>query len=329
MARASEDDLIARHFAPLAGKGGLGLRDDAAEYAPTPGHDLVLTADALVAGVHFLPDDPPRSIGVKALGVNLSDLAAKGATPVGFLLALALPDSWTEEWLAAFCEGLGAISSSAGCALLGGDTVRAAGPLTLSITALGEVPAGRMVRRTTARPGDLICVTGSIGDAVLGLALLGSEQPVWRSGLATRDAGFLIDRYREPQPRGGLAEALRDLANAAMDVSDGLAGDVSKMLRASGVGGVIDLDRVPWSGAAAAVLAQAPEFRDRLVAGGDDYEILFTLPETGLPAMRQRSAEAGIPITVIGRVMDGDSAITFRDGGLEHRLGQTSYQHFR
>ena len=163
--RPSEDSLIARFFAPIAGEGALGLRDDAARLSPRPGHDLVLTVDALVEGVHFLPDDAPGSVARKALGVNVSDLAAKGAEPAGFLLSLALPEAWTESWLADFAAGLGEASRDFSCPLLGGDTVRARGPLTLSVTAVGEVPAGGMVQRTTARAGDVVCVTGTIGDA--------------------------------------------------------------------------------------------------------------------------------------------------------------------
>ena len=179
-ARASEDALIARYFAPLAGPGADGLRDDAATLTPAPGHDLVLTADAVVAGIHYFPDDPPASIARKALGVNLSDIAAKGAVPRGFLLTLALPDDWTEAWLA---ELLGRArprrAAEAGCPLLGGDTVRSGGPALIGVSLIGEVPAGAIVRRTTARIGDRICVTGTIGDAALGLRLRLEPDAPW------------------------------------------------------------------------------------------------------------------------------------------------------
>ena len=213
-ARPSEDELIARYFAPIAGEGGLGLDDDAALLTPTPGHDLVAHGDAVVAGVHFFPDDPPGSIARKALGVNISDLAAKGASPVGFLLTLALPEDWTEAWLAAFAEGLGEAARDFACPLLGGDTVRAPGALTLSITALGEVPAGRMVRRTRraagrpalrdrhdrrcgARPRSAPGARGALGSG----ARLGRER------------AFLLDRYLHPQPRIALAGVLREHAS--------------------------------------------------------------------------------------------------------------------
>jgi thiamine-monophosphate kinase len=190
MTRPGEDELIARYFGPLAGPGALELKDDTALITPVPGHDLVLTADAIVAGVHFLPDDPPDSIGRKALGVNLSDLAAKGADPLGFVLTLALPPDWTETWVAGFAAGLGGMARELGCPLLGGDTVRTPGPLSISVTAFGTVPEGRMVRRTTARPGDAICVTGTIGDAALGLALSLPTRPPGRRRCRERSGTF-------------------------------------------------------------------------------------------------------------------------------------------
>src|SRR3712207_2888570 len=248
--RPGEDSLIARFFAPLAGEGALGLKDDAACLTPKPGHDLVLTADALVETVHFLPGDPPGSIARKALGVNVSDLAAKGADPAGFLLSLALPEDWTETWLADFAAGLGEAARDFSCPLLGGDTVKARGALTLSVTAIGQVPAGRMVRRTTAREGDAICVTGTIGDAALGLRLRSS--PAWAESLSADEKAFLADRYLHPRPRHRFAAALRAHARAAMDVSDGLAGDLAKMMRAGGVSAEVEVDRVPLSAAARA-----------------------------------------------------------------------------
>jgi thiamine-monophosphate kinase len=385
MARATEDELIARYLAPLAGPGGLGLQDDAALLTPTPGHDLVLTVDAIVEGVHFLAADPPETLAAKALGVNLSDLAAKGAAPSGFLMVLALPDGWTEEWLAAFCAGLREAAEAAGCPLLGGDTVRAAGPLSMSITALGEVPAGTMVRRTTARPGDIIAVTGTIGDAALGLALLtgglkfpekdGSSQPPHAEvaagggprstqdpgasfeapgpgpgapqdeevgslrspsrserksppGLWPAEAAFLIDRYRRPRPRLALAAALRQHASAAMDVSDGLAGDAAKLLRASGVTGAIELDLLPLSPAARAALSADPDLLGRIAGGGDDYEILFTLSPERWGAMRDAAQAAGVAVTAIGEVTDGPEPLSLTRGGAAYALGSPSFQHF-
>jgi thiamine-monophosphate kinase len=324
--RPSEDGLIARFFAPIAGEGALGLKDDAARLTPKPDHDLVLTVDALVERVHFLPEDAPGSIARKALGVNVSDLAAKGADPTGFLLSLALPDGWIENWLAEFADGLGQASRDFSCPLLGGDTVKARGPLTLSVTAVGQVPAGRMVLRTTAKPGDVICVTGTIGDAALGLKL--RSVPAWAEGLSLEERGHLADRYLHPRPRHRLAAAMRSHANAAMDVSDGLAGDLAKMMRASGVSALIETDRVPLSGAAAKAVQASPDLLDLALTGGDDYEILCTVPEKSLDSFLKEADRVGVTLSVIGRVVSGQDLPVFRINGLERRYDVGSYQHF-
>ena len=334
MPRPSEDSLIARYFAPLAGEGALGLRDDAAVLRPRSGHDLVITADALVAGVHFLSGDPPASIARKALGVNVSDLAAKGADPTGFLLTLALPDDWTEDWLAGFAEGLGRGAEDWRCKLLGGDTVRTGGPVALSITALGEVPAGRMVLRTTARVGDLVCLTGTVGDATLGLALrapLGSANGGdgnWQASLTPDERDHLVDRYLHPQPRIALARIVREYASAAMDVSDGLAGDLAKMLRVSGVTALVDVDRVPLSRAVRAAIQVEPGLVDRLLTGGDDYEILCTVAPERLADFEAATNNAGVPLSAIGHVVEGTGLPTFRVHGTERRFGKGSFSHF-
>lgn len=324
--RPSEDTLIARFFAPLAGAGGLGLKDDAACFSPRPGHDLVLTVDALVETVHFLPDDPPGSIARKALGVNVSDLAAKGADPAGFLLSLALPEEWSEEWLAAFAEGLGDAARDFSCPLLGGDTVRAKGALTLSVTAIGEVPVGRMVHRMAAKAGDVICVTGTIGDAALGLRL--RSDPHWAERLPLEDRHFLADRYLHPQPRHQLAPLLRTYARAAMDVSDGLAGDLAKMMRASGVTAVVDVDRVPLSSGVRAAVEASPDLIDLALTGGDDYEILCTVPENNLDMLLNEADTIGIKLSVIGRVASGHELPVFRMKNSERRYDVGSYSHF-
>lgn len=324
--RPGEDSLIARFFAPIAGEGALGLEDDAARLSPKPGRDLVLTVDALVERVHFLPEDAPGSIARKALGVNISDLAAKGAEPAGFLLSLALPDDWTENWLADFAAGLGEASRDFACPLLGGDTVKARGPLTLSVTAVGDVPAGRMVRRTTARAGEFVCVTGTIGDAALGLKL--RSAPAWAEGLSPEEKAHLADRYLHPRPRHRLALALRSHASAAMDVSDGLAGDLAKMMRASGVSAIVESDRVPLSAAAAKAVADSPDLLDLALTGGDDYEILCTVPEKNLDSFRKEADRVGIALSVIGRVVPGHDRPVFRMNGLERRYDVGSYQHF-
>lgn len=324
-----EDDLIAHYFAPLAGEGAFALTDDAAMLTPSPGHDAILTVDALVAGVHFLPDDPPASIARKALGVNLSDLAAKGASPRGFLLSLALPAPPDAGWIAAFAAGLGEAARDWGCPLLGGDTTATPGPLTLSITAIGEVPTGRMLRRLGARPGDWIGVTGTIGDAALGLRLLTERQPSVWPGLDDASRQHLIDRYRHPRPRLALAPALRDFATAAMDVSDGLIGDLMKLLRVSGVAGVLDRDAVPLSAAARAVLAIEPAGHDITLTGGDDYEILFAIAPETWNALETAAVETGIAISRIGSVMAGEGLTMRADGQAIPVPAAPSYDHFR
>jgi thiamine-monophosphate kinase len=323
----SEDELIARYFAPMAGPGALGLRDDAALLSPPPGCDLVLTKDAIVASVHFFADDPPGAIARKALRVNLSDLAAKGAEPLGFLLALALTKEQTPDWLAAFAQALSEDAALFRCSLLGGDTVKTPGALTISITALGSVPAGRMVPRTGAKAGDFIYVSGTIGDAALGLQVRLAQY--WADRLETTHKAFLRDRYLLPQPRQALAPPLRDFAHGAMDISDGLVGDCAKMLRVSGVTGEIDLARMPLSEAAAEAIGIKPELFDLAVTGGDDYEILCTVAPEKADAFEAAAHQAGISVTRIGIVREGQGAPVFRgrDGALKN-FAQGSYAHF-
>ena len=300
----NEPDLIARYFAPLAGPGGLGLADDAALLTPPPGCDLVLTADALVAGRHFFAEDPPDAIAAKALAVNLSDLAAKGAAPLGFLLSLALPPDWSETFLAAFSKGLGEAARAARIDLLGGDTVATPGPLTLSITALGAVPSGQMVRRSGARLGDDLYVSGTIGDSALGLALRRAEiaseaRPRWTRGVETAE---LIDRYLRPRPRLALAPALRACATAAMDVSDGLIGDLRALMAASGAAAQVELALIPLSAPARAALDADPALLETLLTGGDDYEILCAVAPERAAAFEMAAGEAGTAVTRIGAV---------------------------
>ena len=249
---SAEDRLITRFFKPLATQpGALGLSDDAAFLTPPPGCDLVLKTDAIVGGVHFFSDDAAHTVASKALRVNLSDLAAKGARPLGFLLSLALPKEIGEDWLTDFAEGLRGDAVLFGCPLFGGDTDRTPGPITISIAMIGSVPEGTMVRRAGARPGDRVFVSGTIGDAALGVMVRNGKE--WKLSEAQRR--HLVSRYLLPQPRNVLAEAVRTHASAAMDVSDGLAGDFAKLCRASGVAADIEVARVPFSDAAKAVIA--------------------------------------------------------------------------
>ncbi len=245
---SGEDSLIARYFRPIATDPGAFNLDDDAAALKSSGDDIVVTTDAIVEGVHFLPDDPPDTVARKALRVNLSDLAAKGAVPAGFVLTLALRHT-DEAWLKPFAAALGEDAAQFGCPLLGGDTVSTPGPLMVSITAFGRVPSGKMVHRSGARPGDRVLVTGTIGDAALGLAVLkGGKVQAAVNDIAARD--LLIGRYRVPQPRTALAAIVSEFASAAMDVSDGLAGDLAKLCGVSGVSAVIDVPSIPLSYAA-------------------------------------------------------------------------------
>ncbi len=324
----SEDDLIATIFAPIAGPGALGLRDDVACLTPRPGCDLIVTNDALVAGVHFLANDPPATIARKALRVNVSDVVAKGADPQGFLLAAALPAHIDMDWLKAFAQALGEDARTYACPLLGGDTVRTPGPMMLSITALGAVATGRMAARTGARVGDCIYVSGAIGDAAIGLhARLGVAAWVARLGAASR--AYLEDRYLVPQPRFALRHAVRDHAHGSMDVSDGLVGDLAKMMRASGVGARVELARVALSAPAREAVALDDALFETAVTGGDDYEILCTLAPENALAFEAAARGVGVPVACIGVVTPAAQGVVFmgRDGA-EQAFKRTSYSHF-
>jgi thiamine-monophosphate kinase len=325
---SGEDALIARYFKPLAtDPGAFGLVDDAAVLKPSD-EEIVVKTDAIVEGVHFLADDPPDTVARKALRVNLSDLASKGATPAGFVLTLALRSA-DDAWLAPFARGLGEDARSFGCPLLGGDTVSTPGPQMISIAALGRVPAGGMVRRSGARPGDRVMVTGTIGDATLGLDVLkGGKIAKALTGDPTARE-ILIGRYRLPQPRNALALAIREHASAAMDVSDGLAGDLAKLCAASGVSAVINAPNVPLSAPAAALVARGAVAIEALLSGGDDYEILCTAPESRCAALIQAGRAAGLPVIPIGTIVAGTDIPRFLDAqGRELDLDRLSYSHF-
>jgi thiamine-monophosphate kinase len=325
---SGEDALIARYFRPLAtDPGAFNLIDDAAILTAS-GEDVVVTTDAMVEGVHFLSDDPPETIGRKALRVNLSDLASKGAKPAGFVLTLALRSA-EDAWLAPFARGVGEDADRFGCPLLGGDTVFTPGPLMISVAAFGRVPAGTMVHRSGAKPGDRVVVTGTIGDAMLGLDILkgGAAAAALANDSSARD--MLIERYRLPQPRNALAQAIRDHASAAMDLSDGLAGDLGKLCAASGVTAAVDAPSIPLSSPAASLLERGAVRIEALVSGGDDYEILCAIPENRFVAFARDARFAGVAVASIGTVIAGTSAPRFLDGaGRDIPLSHRSYSHF-
>ncbi|MBV8524732.1 MAG: thiamine-phosphate kinase [Acetobacteraceae bacterium] len=311
-----EFDLIARHFRPLAGPGALALADDAAVIAPPPGQELILTADAMVAGVHFLPDDPPNLIARKLLRVNLSDLAAKGASPVGYLLTLSAPRDTPDQWFGAFAEGLAQDQAAFGLSLLGGDTTSTPGPISLSLMALGQAARGQAVRRAGAQPGDGIWVTGTIGDGALGLRVA--------QGQLQDPSGYLLNRYRLPQPRLGLRIA--GIASACMDISDGLIQDLDHLCRASGLGAEIACQLVPLSDAARRA---GPEWLPTCLTGGDDYELLLAVSPEREAALGRESARAAIPLTRIGRFQAGTPEVAVI--GVDHSVlarGSGGWSHF-
>jgi thiamine-monophosphate kinase len=329
-----EFELIRRFFLPLAtAPGALRLSDDAALLATGAGQELVFTVDTIVEAVHYLPGDPPDSVAGKLLGVNLSDLAAMGAEPLGYFLALALPQAWSsterETWLTRFVHGLSAAQSLFEMGLLGGDTVSTPGGCCLTATAVGRVPAGLALRRSGAVVGDLVFVSGSIGDAALGLKIL--ELAI--TGVDTADAAELVDRYRWPRARVALGKRLRGKVNAAADVSDGLVADLGHICRASGVRAEIDAARVPLSAAARRAVGIDPELLRLALVGGDDYELVFTASELQRRDVERAASEAGVPISCVGKITEcatGENVKPVRvvlDGtDLNAELG--GYQHF-
>ena len=325
---SAEDRLIARYFKPLAKHpGAFGLADDAAAITPPAGHDLVLKTDGLIAGVHFFPDDPAEGVGRKALRVNLSDLAAKGAAPLGFLLAIALPKDFSEDWLAGFTRGLGEDADAYRCPLLGGDTDSTPGPISISVAAFGTVPTGTMVKRSGAKVGDHVFVSGTIGDAALGPPRVQGRSEAVELDPAMR--AHLVSRYRVPQPRVALAEALRAHANAAMDVSDGLVGDLGKLCAVSNVSADIEVARVPLSDAASGALGSDCELIKPILTGGEDYEILCTIAPDRVAAFQSAAAKAGVPVAEIGRIVAGTAPPRFLNPeGNPLTFLRTSYSHF-
>ena len=326
---SAEDDLIATYFRPIATHpGAFGLTDDAAAITPPPGCDLVLKTDGIISGVHFFPDDPPDAVARKALRINLSDLAAKGATPLGFLLSIGLPAGLPAGWIKSFAEGLGEDAEYYGCPLLGGDTDKSPGAITVYIMALGAVPHGRMVRRSGARPGDVVVATGTIGDAALALKLRQDADAARRWGLDAAMAAHLRGRYLLPQPRNGIAEALRRHASAAMDVSDGLAGDLAKLVRVSGVAAEVTVGDVPLSPAAQRAVAREPALMETVLTGGDDFEVIATVAPDHLNDLRSEAAVADVTVTPIGIITAG-AGTQFRDAeGRALAFRRPSYSHF-
>jgi thiamine-monophosphate kinase len=319
---AGEFGRIDRYLKPLAAgfPGALGLTDDAAVFSIPADRELVITTDALVAGVHFLPDDPPADIAAKLLRVNLSDLAAMAADPLAYSLVTSLPADIGDDWLAAFAAGLAEDQRRYGIHLMGGDSVSTPGPITLSVTTFGLVPEGQALRRGTAGSDDLVFVSGTIGDAALGLRVLQGK-------LNAADPDPLIERYRRPQPRLSLVPTLRRFATAGLDVSDGLVADLAHLCEVSMLAATIHADRVPLSDAVRAAVALDPGLLATALTGGDDYEIVFTVRSEDCEAL----LASGADVTEIGRVMpDGVAGtVTVLDStGTPMPLAARGWTHF-
>lgn len=323
MTKRSEFQIISDLFAPLArsAEGAYGLQDDAAAIEVPAGRKLVMTADAVVSGVHFLPDDPADLVARKLIRVNLSDLAAMGASPLGFLLTCAFPVDVSDSWITRFAGGLAEDVSSFGIPLLGGDTVATPGPASFTVTALGTVAAGDVLLRSTARPGDQIVVTGTIGDGALGLLAARNEL---RQYIGQAETAWLADRYRLPQPRLSVPALLGGGVRAAMDVSDGLLQDLGHICRLSKVRANVSLAKVPVSWAARACLAADSAFYDHIMTGGDDYELLLAVD----PAFILPPDVGGVPLTVIGCFEEGSGCHVTGISGRTWQVEKTGFKHF-
>lgn len=326
-----EFELIERYFAPLAKgePGAFGLTDDAAELMIAPGKRAVVTTDAIISGIHFPVTEDARTIASRLVRVNLSDLAAKGAVPRAYTLVLALPDSTTPEWIAAFAQGLADEQHRFGITLIGGDTTRSDSALMLSLTMIGEVSENTMILRSGASVGDDIYVSGTIGDATLGRALM--EENINTPDDAAR--AYLIGRFRTPNPRVEVGLRLVGLASAAADISDGLVADLNHICNASRVCADVELERVPLSVPAQRLVTDNQPLRITLLTGGDDYELVFTAPTSVSERLQQLAVQSGVELTRIGRVVDVDAqpnAVTVRDTkGRYVEVGDGGYRHFR
>lgn len=324
--QGAEFDLIMSHFAPLAAaaEGAYELRDDAASLRLPPGQELIVTKDMMAAGVHFRSNDPAETLGRKILRANLSDLAAMGATPRTYAMGLALPKELAPSWLEAFCAGLAEDQAQFGVTLIGGDTIRAPDGLILSLTAFGEVAQGCALRRSGARAGDEIYVSGTIGDAALGLLATEGQLP----NAVAADRAALIARYRLPEPRTELGKRLIGRASAAIDISDGLVADLGHVCAASGVGAQIVADMVPLSQAASAACHAAPSLLKRVLTGGDDYELLVSAPPDAADGVALAARDAGVPLSRIGAITGGSGVSVTGTDGEEMIIERGGFTHF-
>lgn len=325
-----EDALIQATFAPLASgvPGAFGLKDDCALLSPPPGMDLVLTTDAVAEGVDFFADDAASDIAWKALAVNVSDLAAKGARPLHYLLALSFPERPSDAWLESFQAGLAEAQAAFGLSLAGGDTDRRPGPLSIAVTAVGAVERGRFVQRGTAKAGDCLFVSGTLGDSALGLRLRQDPSLAGALGLDEAAQGALIGRYLRPQPRTALAPLLAEFASAAMDLSDGLVKDCGRLARASGLATRIDGRLVPLSSPGKKAVQSRSDLFAAVLTGGDDYEILAAVAPADQDAFRDAAAKGGVAVTEIGQLASGEGVTVLGPDGRPLDLARSGWDHF-
>jgi len=317
-----EFEQIAQIMAPLAeqAEGAFGLSDDAAVFSHAPHQEIVVTTDTLIADVHFFAEDSPEDIAHKLLGVNLSDLASMGAKPLHYTLNASYPKNITSQWLTRFASSLHALQKHYGLSLLGGDTTRTTGPLILSLTAYGLIEKGKCLRRNGARAGDLICVSGTIGDGALGLKVAKGE--------IEDTSQHLLTRYHHPQPRCALGQELLGHATACMDISDGLVGDLEHLIKQSACGADIDLTKIPLSDAAQNCLQKDSSLFSVVLSGGDDYELLFTIPKEKEINLFKIKEKSQTDLTVIGKITTDLELRLYQEGGHLFNLETTGYRHF-
>jgi thiamine-monophosphate kinase len=320
-----EFERIARFFAPLAGPEALNLKDDVALIDGPAGEQYALTTDTIIEGVDYFPNDPPFQVAQKLLRVNLSDIAAKAATPFGYLLTTALPKSHGDAWLEQFAQGLAADQKEFGVVLLGGDSSGTPGPTSLTLALIGKVAKGGAVLRSTAQAGDHLYVSGTIGDSALGLAVRKGELG---NGLNEAERDYLVDRYRLPRPRVALGPRLAGIAHAMIDISDGLIGDLGHLCAASRLRGIVRQTLLPLSPAARSAIAANPRLNTAVTGGGDDYELLFTAPAEAAEVIAQASAAVGVPVTAIGAMEKGEGVALLDAAGHEVKVEQKGYAHF-
>jgi thiamine-monophosphate kinase len=330
MSARAEERFIASYLAPLADgfPGAFGLTDDCAEIAPLPGHAFVVKTDPIVEGVHFFAGDAPEDLAWKALAVNVSDLAAKGARPVAYLMALTLPEQPKPDWMERYAEGLRQAQDAFGCVLIGGDTDSRPGLLSIAISVFGEVRTGRMVPRGGAVAGDHIYVSGALGGAALGLQL--RLDPGRAAALAPdeSDRNLALQRYLRPAPKIGLRSSLLTYARTAMDISDGLLKDLDRMCRLTDVGATLELAALPLAAGVSAVLEMDRDFGIQLITAGDDYEVLATVPPESVAEFELNARRGGVSVRRIGHVVADAGVRLFDQFGNQIELGPTGYDHF-